>query len=346
MKGTIIKLYSFSATIVLLSLNIKNTSAAILKVGKGQVYKHIKEAVTQSKNGDTIIVFKGLYKEGNIIIDKSIYLLGEGFPVLDGEIRYEIFSVKSSNVTIKGFQLQNSGRTVMEDPGAIKVYECSNILIEGNIFINNYFGVYLQYTQNCIIKNNVIKASQKEEYQSGNGIHCWKSDSLQITGNRISGHRDGIYFEFVTHSVIWRNVSKNNLRYGLHFMFSNDNAYITNYFKNNGAGVAVMFTKKVVMMNNTFEENWGDASYGVLFKELSDCYLSGNKFLNNTTGILFDGSNRIRVEYNLFSGNGWGMRLQANCMENVIAFNNFMGNIFDVATNGTLTLNHFTENYW
>ena len=208
MKGTIIKLYSFSATIVLLSLNIKNTSAAILKVGKGQVYKHIKEAVTQSKNGDTIIVFNGLYKEGNIIIDKSIYLLGEGFPVLDGEIRYEIFSVKSSNVTIKGFQLQNSGRTVMEDPGAIKVYECSNILIEGNIFINNYFGVYLQYTQNCIIKNNVIKASQKEEYQSGNGIHCWKSDSLQITGNRISGHRDGIYFEFVTHSVIWRNVSK------------------------------------------------------------------------------------------------------------------------------------------
>ena len=141
MKGTIIKLYSFSATIVLLSLNIKNTSAAILKVGKGQVYKHIKEAVTQSKNGDTIIVFNGLYKEGNIIIDKSIYLLGEGFPVLDGEIRYEIFSVKSSNVTIKGFQLQNSGRTVMEDPGAIKVYECSNILIEGNIFINNYFGV-------------------------------------------------------------------------------------------------------------------------------------------------------------------------------------------------------------
>lgn len=96
MKGTIIKLYSFSATIVLLSLNIKNTSAAILKVGKGQVYKHIKEAVTQSKNGDTIIVFNGLYKEGNIIIDKSIYLLGEGFPVLDGEIRYEIFLLRAA----------------------------------------------------------------------------------------------------------------------------------------------------------------------------------------------------------------------------------------------------------
>lgn len=346
MKGMIINIYGFIATLVLLLLNSKDTNAAVLKVGKGEVYKQIKEAVKQSKNGDTLIVFSGLYKEGNIIIDKSICLLGEGSPVLDGEIKYEIFSVKHSNVTIKGFTLQNSGRTVMEDPGAIKVYECSNILIEGNILINNYFGIYLQYVQHAIIKNNIIKASQKEEYQSGNGIHCWKSDSLQITGNKISGHRDGIYFEFVSHSVIWRNISKNNLRYGLHFMFSNDNAYITNYFKNNGAGVAVMFTKKVVMMNNTFEENWGDAAYGVLFKELSDCYLSGNNFLSNTTGIFFDGSSRIVIEHNLFKGNGWGMRMQANCIDNEIAYNNFIGNIFDVTTNGTLTLNHFNENYW
>ncbi len=136
------------------------------------------------------------------------------------------------------------------------------------------------------------------------------------------------------------------MRYGLHFMFSNDNAYFTNYFKNNGAGVAVMFTKKVVMMNNTFEENWGDAAYGVLFKELSDCYLSGNKFIRNTTGIFFDGSNRIKAEHNLFKGNGWGMRMQANCLENEIYANNFMGNTFDVATNGTLTMNVFNLNYW
>src|SRR5690606_13773063 len=155
-----------------------------------------------------------------------------------------------------------------------------------------------------------------------------------------------IYFEFVTHSVIWRNIAKNNLRYGLHFMFSHNNAYITNYFRSNGAGVAVMFTKKVVMMNNTFEENWGDAAYGVLFKELTDCYLSGNRFVRNTTGIFFDGSNRITAERNIFQANGWGMRMQANCMDNVIAYNNFMGNTFDVATNGSLTLNHFHENYW
>jgi nitrous oxidase accessory protein len=198
----------------------------------------------------------------------------------------------------------------MNDPAAIRVAEANHISVVNNKMYNNFFAVYLQYAKHCLIKDNVITASQQHEYQSGNGIHCWKSDSLQIIGNRIAGHRDGIYFEFVTHSIIWRNIAENNLRYGLHFMFSNNDTYITNLFRNNGSGVAVMFTKHVTMINNTFTENWGDASYGVLLKEISDCYMSGNKFYRNTTGIFLDGSNRVKIEKIALRGNGWGMRLQ------------------------------------
>ncbi len=331
---------------LLCSITTLVSQSKTIHVGADKPVRSIKVAIMASVAGDSIIIHKGLYKEGNIIIPHPLVIVGNNLPVLDGELKYEVLSIKSSYVTIKGLQLQNSGRAAMDDPGAIKIYDAQHVIIENNVLINNYFGVYLQYAKHCIIKNNRISASQKEEHQSGNGVHCWKSDSLQIIGNSIFGHRDGIYFEFVTHSVIWRNIAHYNLRYGLHFMFSNDNGYFTNYFKANGAGVAVMFTKKVVMINNTFEENWGDASYGVLFKELSDCYLSGNKFLNNTTGIFFDGSNRIRAERNVFRGNGWGMRMQANCMDNYIEQNNFVGNTFDVTTNGSLTLNYFTANYW
>ncbi len=320
--------------------------AKTLEVGKGKAFPSIKSALSAANDGDTLKIHKGMYKEGNLIIDKAITILGIGWPVLDGELKHEILSVKSDDVTIMGLKLINCSRSTMNDPAAIKVYESNNVRIENNDFLDNYFGIYLQYSKNSLIKNNRLLANQKEEYLSGNGIHCWKSDSLRIIGNKIHGHRDGIYFEFVTSSVIWRNVAKNNLRYGLHFMFAHNNSYFTNYFKQNGAGVAVMFTKKVVFMNNTFEESWGDASYGVLFKELSDCYLSGNTFYKNTTGIFFDGSNRITAERNLFKDNGWAMRLQANCMDNKIERNNFIGNTFDVTTNGTLTLNHFAENYW
>lgn len=320
--------------------------AAARFVGGQHPYKTIRAALDAALPGDTIYITKGLYKEGNLIIDKSLAVVGIDKPILEGELKHELLSIKANNVLVKGLTLQNSGRSVMNDQAAIKIYESRNVQIEGNTLLNNFFGIYLQYSKHCIVKNNFIKATQKKEYQSGNGIHSWKSDTLQIVGNKIYGHRDGIYFEFVTHSIIWRNIANNNLRYGLHFMFSHENAYISNYFKANGAGVAVMFTKKVVMLNNTFVENWGDAAYGVLFKELSDCYLSGNKFIRNTTGIFFDGSNRITAENNEFIANGWGMRMQANCMDNKVMKNNFKGNTFDVTTNGTLTLNHFSENYW
>jgi parallel beta-helix repeat protein len=120
--------------------------------------------------------------------------------------------------------------------------------------------------QNASLKTIRLKHMVIEEQEIGNGIHCWKSDSIQVIGNKISGNRDGIYFEFVTNSVIWRNISFDNIRYGLHFMFSNNDAYFTNCFTNNGAGVAVMFSNHITMMNNTFRENWGDAAYGMLLK--------------------------------------------------------------------------------
>jgi len=299
-----------------------------------------------AENGDTIIVNRGVYKEGNIVVNKSLFLKGIDMPILDGQKKFEILSVKANNVIVEGFKIQHSGFATLDDPGGIKVYDSRNVIIRNNHLYDNFFGIYLQYSVNCIVKNNLIEAFGVEEQQIGNGIHCWKSDSLQIIGNTCKGHRDGIYFEFVTHSIIWKNIALNNIRYGLHFMFSNDDAYISNIFGGNGAGVAVMFTKRVIMMNNTFEQNWGDAAYGLLLKEISDSHILKNTFMKNTVGIFMEGTNRIVVENNKFDANGWGMKIQASCMDNIITSNNFIGNTFDIATNGSLVLNSFNGNYW
>jgi nitrous oxidase accessory protein len=167
-------------------------------------------------------------------------------------------------------------------------------------------------------KNNKVVAFGKEEQEIGNGIHCWKSDSIQIIGNTISGNRDGIYLEFVTNSIIWRNNSYSNIRYGLHFMFSHNDSYISNVFTNNGAGVAVMFTKNVTMINNHFSQNWGDAAYGLLLKEISDSYVEGNTFNQNTAAIFMEGTNRTIMKRNTFKSNGWGLKIQASCMDNTL----------------------------
>ncbi len=321
-------------------------SARTIRVGSNRMYKNITAGIEAAEEGDTVLVDAGHYKERNLIINKSIVLAGINYPVLDGEKKYEIISVKTNRVVVNGFRIVHSGVSSLEDISGIKIYECRDVIIKNNILEDTFFGIYTQNGLNCIIENNILKATGKEEQQSGNGIHCWKSDSMRIIGNTVSGHRDGIYFEFVTNSIIWRNTSFQNLRYGLHFMFSHNNAYVTNIFQNNGAGVAVMYSHGVKMFNNYFLENWGDAAYGLLLKEITDSYIGGNHFEKNTSGIYMEGASRIEMEKNNFLGNGWAMKIQASCMDISVVKNNFIANTFDVSTNGSMMLNFFNNNYW
>jgi nitrous oxidase accessory protein len=169
---------------------------------------------------------------------------------LDGEKKYEIISIKADGVVVDGFRIIHSGVSSLEDISGIKVYDNRNVAIRNNILEDTFFGIYIQNCFNCTIENNQLTANNKEEQQSANGIHCWKCDSMRIIGNKVTGHRDGIYFEFVKNSIIWRNTSIKNIRYGLHFMFSNDDTYVSNIFSNNGSGVSVMFSNRIKMFSN------------------------------------------------------------------------------------------------
>lgn len=323
-----------------------NGYARSLNVGKQCTYPTIKLAIQSASRGDTLYIHSGVYNEGNITISKTLVLIGLSSPVVDGDHKVEVFSVKAPSVSIKGFHIRNIGRSSINDWAAIKIYNQPNCVIENNVIHQAFFGIYLQYANSTIIKNNVLTCNALQEQDAGNGIHCWRSDSLQIIGNKVNGHRDGIYFEFVTNSIIWRNSSSNNLRYGLHFMFSNNDSYCNNIFNYNGAGVAVMFSKHVTMFSNTFTYNWGDAAYGILLKEISDSYIQGNKFSHNTCGIFMEGTSRITLVKNIFHLNGWALKLQANCIDINLIMNAFTANSFDVATNGNTVLNYFTNNYW
>ena len=129
-------------------------------------------------------------------------------------------------------------------------------------------------------------------------------------------------------------------------MFSNDDLYQDNTFENNGAGVAVMFSKKIKMYNNTFKKNWGSASFGMLLKEINDSEIIGNTFEENTVGISIEGSNRIDYKQNDFVNNGWALKVRGACYGNVFAANNFLYNSFDVSYNSKLNDNSFSGNYW
>lgn len=332
--------------LILLLLFDYIASARIIIAGQGQAINSLAKAVSIAKSGDTILLKNGVYKEGNILLTKPVTLLGEGNTILDGQNKTELLTISGKSISVKKIIFRNAGYSALNDFAAVKVIDASAILLEENVVLNAYFAIHVSNSVYCTIRNNTIKGSPATEQLTGNGIHLWKSNHALIENNHIQGHRDGIYFEFVTESVIKKNLSEKNIRYGLHFMFSNNDYYTGNIFRNNGAGVAVMFSKKVIMEDNHFEENWGASAYGILLKEITDSYITHNTFLKNTAGIYMEGTSRIEIQKNAFKNNGWAIKVQASCDDNVFHHNNFHGNSFDVATNGTMMLNKFYNNYW
>lgn len=320
--------------------------ARTIVVGNGRPVQSLKKAITLANDRDTILLQQGVYREGSIVLTKSLTLIGQNDPVLDGEKKYEILLISGRNITVRGIQFLNSGYSAMNDYASIKLVDATNIIIENNKVTGAYFGIHLSNTNRVTIRNNIVTGTPRSEQLTGNAIHLWKSDGALIENNFVQGHRDGIYFEFVTASVIRNNTSIKNIRYGLHFMFSNDDTYQGNTFRNNGAGVAVMYSKKVTMISNRFEQNWGASAYGILLKDISDSHIQHNTFYKNTVGIHMEGASRMEIAKNLFKENGWAIKVLASCESNSFFSNNFFSNSFDVGTNGSISLNDFYNNYW
>jgi nitrous oxidase accessory protein len=266
--------------------------------------------------------------------------------VIDADDQGHTLMVHADNVTIQYLQVNGSGRSFMQDNAGIVMEKVNGVTVRNVEMERNFFGIYLAESKNITLENNTIRAYKAKETMSGNGIHLWYSKQVTIRNNIVRGHRDGIYFEFVEGSTVENNLSTQNLRYGLHFMFSNDCTYTGNTFRDNGAGVAVMYTDRVEMHDNRFEHNWGSAAYGLLLKEIRYSEVSGNYFTDNSVGIYAEASSHIELHHNRFSQNGWAVKIMGNCVDNTFTANDFIANTFDVSTNSQQHFNEFRGNYW
>lgn len=300
--------------------------------------------IAATKHGDTLIL-NGVYKANNIHIDKPITILGND-AVIDGQENKSVFIINSDSVELSGLIIKNVGHSYTQEYAAIKVSNASQIILKNNQIKKAFFGIYLERSKKIKVIGNTITGNARDQTDAGNGIHAWNCEELLIQSNTVTKLRDGIYFEFVHNSLIKNNLSHDNLRYGLHFMFSNHNSYSYNVFRQNGSGTAVMFSNHIQMRKNQFSYNWGSHSYGLLLKEVNDLVIEENSFENNTTGIHAEGLNRIVYRNNLFKDNGWAVKFRGACTGNHFSKNNFIDNAFDISYTGQLHDNLFVNNYW
>jgi len=307
----------------------------------------VSEALRQAHPGDTIVVTAGVYREPRLEIRVPLVILGEGLAVLDAGGAHDAITVQADDVTVRGLTIRNVSPSFVEDRAGIRLDGVHACRIEGNRLIDTFFGIYAARATDCSIVDNEIEGHARRQTEAGNAIHLFSSTGFTVIGNRVRGHRDGIYLEFSPHTTIAGNESRENLRYGLHFMFSDSCDYRRNVFRRNTSGVAVMYSHRVVMTGNRFEDSWGAASYGLLLKEIKDARIEGNWIAGNTVGIFAESADRMVATDNQFVRNGWALRLMADATDGEFRHNRFVGNTFDVATNSrSSSPNSFAGNYW
>lgn len=118
-------------------------------------FKDIQSAINYARNGDRIVVKSGTYK-GPVVVDKRVELVGEGGPVLDGEGKYQVLTIKADGVKVEGFVIKNSGMSYSEDIAGLKVVDSRDCIIKGNKFLNNFFALYLERVSGCLVEGNSI----------------------------------------------------------------------------------------------------------------------------------------------------------------------------------------------
>ena len=121
--------------------------------------KSISRALETAAKGDTIRVLPGEYRE-HIIVDKTLTLIGQEYPVIDGEGRGIVVQIKAPGTVLRGFRITGSGESLnLEDAGLV-LDSAPGSVIENNRLDDVLFGIYLKNSPDGVIRGNFVNGKQ------------------------------------------------------------------------------------------------------------------------------------------------------------------------------------------
>lgn len=322
--------------------------AAEWTVGPEGTFASIPEALAKVASGDVIRVRPGVYN-GNLVLDKPIQLIGEGRPVLRGAERGSIVTVNAPRSVIRGFRIERSGGSLIDEDSGILLRSDGNQVID-NELDDILFGIYFYRANDNVVRHNRVHGRTRIELgERGAGIHLYDCLRNTIEGNVISDARDGMYLQNASESVIRRNIVT-RVRYGLHYMYSNDNVFEDNTFSDNVAGAAIMYSQRIQLRRNRFVHNRGFSSFGILFQDSTDLAVLDNVIADNATGIFMEAMRSSTFQHNLIAGNDTAVQVFSSAEQNEFFENNFVANLAPIRLIGRNTTTRWSRgkrgNYW
>lgn len=293
---------------------------AVLQVQAGQ---SIAAAISAAKSGDTVQVAQGDYSE-HLVIDKPLTLQGIGRPTIGGGNTGDVIRVRASDVTIRGLIVRDSGANLTKQNAGIYIEPGSDrAVVQDCDLIYNLFGVWLEKSKDSKIVHNVITGRRDLlSVLRGNGIQVYNTIGAKIIDNNISYSRDGLYVDVSKHAL-FRGNKIHHLRYGTHFMTTDDSVWENNESYLNKGGLALMEVRRLTVRNNI---TWGNTDHGIMLRTIQDSVVENNIVAGNGRGFFIYDAEYNTLENNLVIGNRIGVHLAAGSYNNKVNSNDFIDN--------------------
>jgi nitrous oxidase accessory protein len=326
-------------------------SLSVYGEGQGEVRgpAALQEWISSAPPGAILRVPPGVY-HGPIVIDKPLTLLGDGQAVLDGLGRGTVVHIIAPDVTVRGFVIKNSGRSLAHEDSGILV-EAPRARIEENELSDVLFGIYLKNAPGSIIRANRVRGLDVPEAERGDALRLWYSSDVLIEGNQTYNARDAIIW-YSARVTVRANRFQGG-RYGVHLMYCKEITIESNLLSKNFVGVYAMYTQNLTLRQNLSLGHRGPSGYGIGLKDTDNAQIVENVIADNSVGAFIDNSpsesnSSVLFRRNLFAYNETAVLMFPSVRGDVFTENSFIENFEQVgiAGGGEPHGNSWTQNYW
>jgi nitrous oxidase accessory protein len=243
----------------------------------------LQQLLNRARAGDVVELAPGEY-QGAIRIDRPLVLTGGPGAVLDGAGDGNVVTVSAPDVTVRGVTVRGSGRDLQAmNSGIFLQKTAERATIENNRLVGNLFGVYVYGAQASRVVHNVIEGLRGGRLsEAGNGVSLWNAPDVTIADNTFRYGRDGI-FSISSRKDRFVNNRFEQVRFAIHYMYTNDSEVSGNVSIGNHVGYAIMYSNRLVIRGNISDR---DRDHGLLFNYANHADIDGNRVTGGPLGTL------------------------------------------------------------
>jgi nitrous oxidase accessory protein len=344
----------------------------------------LQAVLDSASDGDEVVLAAGTYR-GPLRISHSVTLAGRTGAIVAGSGEGSVITVSAPGAVVRGLDVRGSGRSLETMDSGIFVEESARgAVLEDNHIEGNLFGMYLHGAPDALARRNVVVGlHQAHGSETGNGVTVWNAPGAKVIDNDFRFGRDGI-FAITSRNNQFSGNRFRDLRFAVHYMYTNDGEITNNISTGNIIGYAFMFSNRLVVRDNVSDH---DRDRGILFNAANSAEIIGNTVIGGlqpaerwstsdnrgadeavpqseanasvTTAkgkrvgpekcVFIYNTNKNMIEHNWFEGCEIGVHFTAGSERNEIVGNAFVNNASQVKYVGTRHLDWSKDgrgNYW